>query len=296
MPENTRTARRTPARPKVLVVPESVYATLPRRGLLEQLRVQMIGSSQCTPGWRIEHSEFEEHTVVYCLTGKGVYDVTGRQWGVNPGDMFFIYPNTPHAHTADKKDPWAFHWVHFLGAACDPLLDALGVSRDRPVLRVGDDPRVASSFAEIYDTLYLGHTYPCLLHAAACLQQMLSHLALQRNYRASRREDPFELDRIIAFMRRHLAKPLAVETLAASCGLSPSHFSQQFKARTGHSPIDYFIRLKMQRAAELILTTRLKMNRIAAQLGYEDPYYFSRVFRKVMGSAPTQYREQRRAF
>ncbi|RME70993.1 MAG: AraC family transcriptional regulator, partial [Verrucomicrobia bacterium] len=57
-------------------------------------------------------------------------------------------------------------------------------------------------------------------------------------------------------------------------------------------PLDYFNRLKVQRACELLATTTLSIAEIAEQLGFDDPYYFSRLFRKIMGMAPRVYRRQ----
>lgn len=64
-----------------------------------------------------------------------------------------------------------------------------------------------------------------------------------------------------------------------------------FKERRGQSLMNYFIRLKVQKACQLLDQTRLPMVEIAAQLGYEDPYYFSRLFKKIQGCSPAHYRE-----
>ncbi|MGC3957754.1 MAG: helix-turn-helix transcriptional regulator [Verrucomicrobiota bacterium] len=72
--------------------------------------------------------------------------------------------------------------------------------------------------------------------------------------------------------------------------ISPSHFFAVFKRQTGFAPLDFFIRLRMQRACELLGTTSLSVKEVAAELGYDDPFYFSRVFKTVSGIAPTDYR------
>jgi transcriptional regulator GlxA family with amidase domain len=94
-------------------------------------------------------------------------------------------------------------------------------------------------------------------------------------------------------MRQHLSEPLQVATLAAQAGTSPSHFFVVFKRFTGCSPIDYFIRLRMRRACQLLETGPLSVKDIAVSLGYEDPFYFSRVFKSVHRLAPSHYRAQR---
>ncbi|MGH7952458.1 MAG: helix-turn-helix domain-containing protein [Limisphaerales bacterium] len=99
-----------------------------------------------------------------------------------------------------------------------------------------------------------------------------------------------KIERSIAYMRRHLDEPLQVATLAATVNVSPSHFFVLFKRCAGYPPIDYFIRLRMQRACELLRAGSLRVKEVAAALGYDDPFYFSRVFKSVNRIAPSAYR------
>ncbi len=94
----------------------------------------------------------------------------------------------------------------------------------------------------------------------------------------------------ISYMLRHLDQPLQVATLASRANISPSHFFALFKRQVGCAPIDYFIRLRMQRACRLLDETGMSVKEIAATLGYEDPFYFSRIFKSVNRVAPSAYR------
>jgi len=71
---------------------------------------------------------------------------------------------------------------------------------------------------------------------------------------------------------------------------SSSHFSIVFRKATGMPPIDYFINLKMQKACQLLDMDESRIKEVAHNLGYEDQYYFSRLFKKYMGISPEQYR------
>jgi transcriptional regulator GlxA family with amidase domain len=103
----------------------------------------------------------------------------------------------------------------------------------------------------------------------------------------------------IGYMQEFLSQPLQVPALARLANLSPSHFFAVFKKRTGFAPKDFFIRLKIQRACEILEATDLCVKEVAAKLGYDDAFYFSRLFKSVNGVAPTEYRRlaetQRRA-
>ena len=98
--------------------------------------------------------------------------------------------------------------------------------------------------------------------------------------------------RTIDYMARHLNQPLQVSTLAAQASVSTSHYFALFKRQIGVAPIDYFIRLRMNHARELLDSTRSSIKEIAAEMGYDDPFYFSRVFKSVHRVAPAEYRRR----
>jgi AraC-like DNA-binding protein len=94
----------------------------------------------------------------------------------------------------------------------------------------------------------------------------------------------------IDYMKEHLDKPLRAATLATIAKMSLPHYFVIFKRCTGSTPIDYFIKLRMERARALLATTSCSVKEIAGVLGYDDPLYFSRVFKSVNKTTPTQYR------
>jgi AraC-like DNA-binding protein len=104
------------------------------------------------------------------------------------------------------------------------------------------------------------------------------------------------IEQSIEYMRRHLDQPLQVARLAALVNVSPSHFFALFKRQTGCAPIDFFIRLRMEQACELLDVTLSNVKEVAAALGYEDPFYFSRTFKAVTHVAPSEYRMMSREF
>ena len=99
-----------------------------------------------------------------------------------------------------------------------------------------------------------------------------------------------KIEQSISYMLQHLNQPLHVATLAGVVNVSPSHYSALFKRLTGCPPIDFFIHLRMQYACRLFDSTSLNVKEVAAALGYDDPFYFSRTFKAINRVAPSQYR------
>jgi transcriptional regulator GlxA family with amidase domain len=96
--------------------------------------------------------------------------------------------------------------------------------------------------------------------------------------------------RSIRYMVQHQDQPLQVAHLASVANICPSHYFAVFKQVTGFTPMAFFIRLRMRQACRLLETTQLSVKQIAAALGYDDPFYFSRLFKSVNGLPPTDYR------
>ena len=98
------------------------------------------------------------------------------------------------------------------------------------------------------------------------------------------------IERTVHFMNQNLDKPLQASELAAIANVSLSHFFALFKQSMGCSPMDYFTRLRIHRACQLLDSTSARVKEIAAALGYDDPFYFSRVFKSLSAVAPLHYR------
>jgi len=101
---------------------------------------------------------------------------------------------------------------------------------------------------------------------------------------------PDAVGQAMDLIRQHYAESLTLERLAQDLGYSVSHLSALFKKRTGISPIDYLIRVRMKRALHLLRSTDASIGEIAAEVGYSDVYYFGRLFKKHWGLSPSRYR------
>jgi transcriptional regulator GlxA family with amidase domain len=92
-------------------------------------------------------------------------------------------------------------------------------------------------------------------------------------------------------LRANWRRPHRLDELATAARISTTHYSLCFREQTGFSPIDFLIRLRVRHACRLLDTTTLPVAEVAERVGYEDPYYFTRCFRRIMGLSPRRYRE-----
>jgi AraC family L-rhamnose operon transcriptional activator RhaR len=98
----------------------------------------------------------------------------------------------------------------------------------------------------------------------------------------------------VARLEEALAEPWRLEDLAAAVNLDPAYLSRLFRRHTGLSPLSFLARLRAERAATLLVHTTLPAARVGAAVGWDDPTYFARRFRSLVGSTPTQYRSRAR--
>jgi len=96
--------------------------------------------------------------------------------------------------------------------------------------------------------------------------------------------------RAIAYIRHHLDRHLTLQQVAGFVHVNPNHFSEVFKKETGQSYMEFVTRERMERAANILLSTQKKISDVAGEVGYEDIKYFGQQFKKIMGRTPSEYR------
>jgi AraC-like DNA-binding protein len=235
----------------------------------------------------------EQAIFKYCVRGLGWCEIGGRTSPVNPGELMVVPPNVPHAYGSTRKRPWTVYWFHAIGQNLEALLAELGVSRAQPVVHLGQDMRLVGLLQDLEQVYEDDYAFPQLLYASQLLAHIVGVMICLRRNRLTR--VPNARQRVLQSaerMKQRLDRPLDVAEQASLANLSPSHYGALFRRLTGDSPKAYFRRLRLHRAAHLLMTTDQSVATIARQMGYEDPLYFSRIFRRVHGVSPSQYRER----
>jgi len=281
---------------RIVVLPRSVIARAEKHALLTGLIPTDVGYFPHAAGHLRERTAGVDQAIfIYCTKGAGWCELTGHLHAVKAGDLLVIPPETPHAYGADETKPWSIHWFHARGMLLSAFLRELKVSSDQPIIHIGEEAQVLALFEEVLEVVVHGYTTQQLLCASHALAHLMAVL-IQEHCRAHHEQPSVQqkISQTIAYMKQHLNQSLQLDTLAAIANLSRSRYVELFKRQSGYAPIDYFIRLRMHRACQLLDTTDLSVKVIAAALGYEDPLYFSRLFRAVNERSPIAYRKMRK--
>jgi AraC-like DNA-binding protein len=277
-----------------LELPSSIIVPSLKQSVLRDLLVTRIGYAGPVSGHYIPRPEGSlDHILHHCVRGEGWLEMAGQRWKAGPDTVVCIPASEPHSYGADLRDPWSIYWLHLTGAWMAELFQFLGVGRDNPLIYLPHSAEVLSAFEAVWAAMKAVHTRENLLKAslhAACYLALVQHL--QRAKDPRNRASESAIRQSIAFMTNNLGSDVSLTELAQLADMSTVRYTTSFRRVTGCSPVEYFNRLKMQKACELLRFSKKAVAEIGRQLGFEDPYYFSHAFKKLNGVSPANFRKR----
>jgi AraC-like DNA-binding protein len=236
-----------------------------------------------------------QHVLIYCVKGEGWYQIQEEKYTVKPNQLFILPANAGHKYGADNRNPWTIYWLHFTGAQAGGFLDYLyGNQNYSPLMVVPNEERFRL-FEDIYAHLNMSFNIDNIIYANNCLYHFLVSFRESVYKHAINEERGDVVKHSIEFMKGHLEQNFTLQELAEQAGLSTSHYSAVFRRKTQNSPVNFFTFLKIQRSCQLLENTDMRVKEIAHQMGFEDPYHFSRVFSQFIGLSPRQFRTTEKA-
>lgn len=240
-----------------------------------------------------------QYILIYCIEGEGWFEIDHQVQKVSANQIFVLPKAKAHSYGSDAKHTWTIYWIHFDGEKAAFFSEGL----EKPLLVSPEkDSRLEDRFKlyeEIFSVLKNGYSKSNLEFSITALFYFFGSLKYLSAYRASNAISQQTQKRDVAeeaihFMRENVRKRLTLKEISDYVEFSPSHFSILFQNKTGYSPLNYFIHLKIQEACHHLDFTDMKINQISLLVGFDDPFYFSRLFTKTMGISPSEYREKKK--
>lgn len=277
---------------KSIVLPKKIINELKENELINDLMVTDIGYyPNAINHFRKRKNGSLQNILIYCSEGKGWVEIDNKKQVIERYNYIIISANTPHRYGADSINPWSIYWIHFTGNKSSIFVNHPNIKIE---IDISEHSRFTDRillFEEIYNNLEMGYSKDNLEYANICLWHMLGSLRYLSQFRKIKEINAHDrVTQSIKYMQNHLNEKVSLIDLANHVNLSLSQFCNVFKEKTSRSPLDYLIHLKIQKASRLLDYSDLKIKEIANKVGYEDPFYFSRVFAKVMGVSPKKYR------
>ncbi|GGF95668.1 AraC family transcriptional regulator [Paenibacillus abyssi] len=264
------------------------------------LNVLFAGESQTKPSHKLGPKVYDFYLLHHVLSGEGTFTCRQTDYRIRAGQSFIIEPEQLVSYASDESDPWHYRWVAFAGTEAANLVHSVGFGSARPIADTGRNRRIGVLLHSIQQAFRRAGN-AAHLQAAGYLQLLLAEFgdAMGEKSEGAVRTggDGGEhlIQQVVHYLSTQYAEPVSMERMAQTLGYNRAYLSRIFKLRTGMSPVTFLLKLRIDKARQLLRERlELTVEQIAASVGFQDPLYFSKQFRRFYGLPPTAYRESMR--
>ncbi|BCN30182.1 AraC family transcriptional regulator [Anaeromicropila herbilytica] len=255
----------------------------------------------------LKESNYHDHDfteLTYILSGKGKYLVDGDTVDVEAGDIIMCNPGVKHKNIlVNPKEPT----VEFFAGFTDfkfknmppnsiMLNDGGCVLHTSSVAKQEISRHCYEMIAE-NDAGQVGKYFMLKAHLMQILLTILREIIEveeddQKSYNFESYNKSYAVKRIINYLNENYANKISLDKIAHNMYLSPVYISKIFKEETGESPINYLIKIRLEKAKDILANSESgSVKSIANSVGYEDVYHFSKLFKKYYGISPLYYKK-----
>lgn len=260
------------------------------------LRLLFAGHSQTEPGHQNGPKVFDYFLIHQIISGKGVYTRDDRTFELTEGDSFFIEPGKLVSYRADEQEPWQYRWIAVQGNQASELISSGGIDWGEPVVR-GAGRHPAGRWIEEIETVLRKARTGGELRARGLFHLLMADIAERTGpaahpAAASQSRIEQHVRQAVQQLTTQYAEPIRIESLAEAYGYNRAYFSKMFKSFNRVSPVTFLLHLRLGKARQLLRERpELTVEQIAYSVGFQDPLYLSRQFKRYYGVSPSAYRK-----
>ncbi len=258
----------------------------------DDLCLYEVGCQKCPAGYSFGPIIRTNYVLHYVLHGKGTLHLNNTPYPIQEKQAFLMPPNVVVFNQADKEDPWNYIWIHFNGNKVTEFLHSINLTKDNPVYTVHGSyeaiencmQRLLHSHSE--ELLCIGYIYELFHHMISATPPNtpeIIHANSELKY----------IKMVIDYISHKYSEPIHITDIADYCSLDRSYLSKIFKTATNYSPQEYLIRYRLKKAKQLLKDTDIPIQHVAYAVGYNDPFSFSKIFKKELGITPSEYRNNK---
>ncbi len=270
------------------VLPGSqVYLHMPTEFARRHLFYSHIGGAyHCDAPYQVQRDYLESYIIFLVTEGQLDVDYRSQQLQAGPGQVVVL--DCKYPQTYGMSHPGQFKWFHFTGNASQAYADLLYASKGAII--EGADPAVIGPMIDPILQMMAEDTVD--EHRVSSLVHQIFAELLSTRHEPYRYADPV-VRAAIAFIESHARENITLEQIAASVNLSPFHFARIFKKHTACTPHEYLTNTRLKQAMQMLKQSRLSLDNIADQCGFNSATHFIRCFRQHLDMTPGQYRQLR---
>lgn len=266
-----------------------VFATFTTSDESLPIRITLAGVAQNQH--RIVRVEGWDHFQwIQCTQGMGELNIEGETFLIGPGQGILIFPEANHEYHPVQK-PWMMDWASFDGPLVRQTLTALNVTQSQ-ILTISQPEITLKIIGDIYSSLLANNPRSNLECSSLLYSLLMEIFYLSAPSNSSSKQQKYDqLLPVFNYIEEHYHEPITLADMAIQLHVSEQYLCQLFRQAIGIRPFEYVNRIKIRKAKELILhESRMDIQSVARNVGYDNYGYFFKTFKKLEGLAPSEFR------
>ena len=231
----------------------------------------------------------KDYQLIILLAGKAIFKYNEETTILHDNEAIIIPPKVKNHYFIQSNSN--IIWIHFTGTASEKILESYSLTPYKKfnVYNSYDFISYAEMIIEEFQLRHVGYMNNC----NAYLLNILTLLKRKIENEKKKSDDNFvpELTPVLEDMKTNFSQKRDIAEYAAICNLSSSRFSHLFTEKIGVSPYQYLLNIRLKQAIQLMINTNLPISAISKNVGYDDPLYFSSIFKKHIGISPSNFRK-----
>ncbi|MDR2435084.1 MAG: AraC family transcriptional regulator [Treponema sp.] len=228
--------------------------------------------------------------IIYITGGRGYFEAEGKHWDVEPGSVLFLMPGMKHRYMPVFETGWHEYWVGFKGTFFNKLVKGNILSRDCVFFDTGIHNHMIEAYHLIFKEVISQKPLYQLRACSGIISLIAEILTMER-----RKSQPNYYESIIEkakyLMESNIYGAINLPSIAGQLGISTSWLNEIFKNHTSMTPYQYYIHIKIHKAEDILAEEDISVKEAAWRMGFEDQYYFSRLFKSKTGVSPSGWKE-----
>lgn len=230
----------------------------------------------------------ERFLLTYVNEGEAVLNINNEKKRFASNDLLVIYPGEKISYKTKKDVPWSISWIGVYGEQIEAFLNAVGVTRENPVLHVVNH----DVLSKILEEMYIESSKNTITSKMKCIGMLYEFFSVLTENTAVHTNKQSYIRGAMHYMDFCYDRKITLTEVAKAVNLEKSYFAKIFKKETGVTVTEWVRDIRIKKACHLLENTDLTVQQIAMSVGIENQLYFSKIFKKLMKVSPTEYRKK----
>lgn len=256
-----------------------------------QIDVSMADYTHCWKDWRVLDYVPDYNKFYYIIEGEGWLKIRDKEFYPLPGQLILMPAGVIQSYSSINDNTFKKYWCHF--SAKTGNINIFDKIRLPCFIQVIDGDKVEQLFKDLVHC-YKIHDLTASIRMKALLLEIIAYYiehADGESMQFSSTPANEKLNSVMNYINEHLSDNITIERLAAIAHFNPRYFIRFFKQNIGSTPIHYINQVRMEKAKNLLSTSRMNVTEVADAIGFNDLFHFSKAFKTHTGYTPTEFKK-----